>query len=313
MNVYRQETQIPHAVREIYPFESRWIDVQGYRMHYLDEGERSGMPTVVLLHGNPTWSFLYREIIPRIRPSCRAVAPDYLGMGFSEKPANERLYTLENHTRIITEFIERLGIRNIILVVQDWGGPIGFGYAQTHPENVAGMLIMNTWAWPDPSDFHDSVLPWRMLHAPFTGANFFLRQNVLVERGLYLSTLRNRHRLKGGPVLEGYRLPFPSPESRIAMLAFPRNIPRREGDMNWERMRQMEKELSRLAFPCALLWGEKDIVFPPSNAFRFEKLIPDCSAPRMVPDGSHFIQEDAPEEIAEEILKLCARTGQRSK
>ena len=120
MKVYGQEIQIPHAVREIYPFESRWMDVQGYKMHYLDEGERSGMPAVVLLHGNPTWSFLYREIIPLIRPFCRAVAPDYVGMGLSDKPANERFCTLENHTRIITEFIERLGIRNIILVVQDW-------------------------------------------------------------------------------------------------------------------------------------------------------------------------------------------------
>ncbi len=295
---------IPKHIRRIYPFQSRWGRVLGYRMHYLDEGPREGKPTVLLLHGNPTWSFLYREIIPRIRGACRAVAPDYLGMGLSDKPVNERFYTLEAHTRAITAFIEQLGLRNVILVVQDWGGPIGFGYALSHPENVAGIVIMNTWAWPEPSTFHDSVLPWRMLHAPFAGAHFFLRLNVLVERGLYLSTIRNRHRLKNGPVLDGYRLPFTNPESRIAMLAFPRNIPRRPGDLNWEIMKRMEAALPTLRFPCRLLWGEKDIVFPPSNAERFQQLLPNCGVPRMISDGSHFIQEDAPEEIAEEILHL---------
>jgi len=277
-------------------------------MHYIEEGKQTDSPTVLLLHGNPTWSFLYREIIPKIQNTCRALAPDYLGMGLSDKPANERFYTLENHTKTISEFIHRLGLKKIIFVVQDWAGPISFGYALAHPKNVAGMLIMNTWAWPDPSEFHDSVMPWRMLHAPFVGAHLFLRRNVLVERGLYLSTVRNRERLKGGPVLDGYRLPFSTSKSRIAMLAFPRNIPRRPGDLNWERMKKMEEGLRNLNFPCRLLWGEKDIVFPPSNAYRFEKLLPNVSAPRMISDGSHFIQEDAPEEIAEEIMELVKLT-----
>ena len=296
--------RIPAPIRRIYPFKSRWHEVLGHRMHYVDEGARNANRTVLLLHGNPTWSFLYREIIPRIRHASRVVAPDYIGMGLSDKPVDERFYTLENHTRAITAFIEQLDLRNLVLVVQDWGGPIGFGYALAHPENVAGMLIMNTWAWPEPSAFHDAVLPWRMLHAPVAGAHFFLRLNLLVERGLYLSTVRNRHRLKEGPVLDGYRLPFTTSESRIAMLAFPRNIPRRPGDLNWDRMKRMEAGLPGLRFPCRFLWGEKDIVFPPANAERFQRLLPHGGAARMIPDGSHFIQEDAPEEIAEEILKL---------
>ncbi|MBU2549853.1 MAG: alpha/beta fold hydrolase [Proteobacteria bacterium] len=296
--------RIPPEIQAIYPFESRWVRIDGLGMHYVEQGLDQGRPTVLLLHGNPTWSFLYREIIPRISPVCRAVAPDYIGMGLSDKPAHEAFYTLENHTRILGDFVDQLGLKRIVLVVQDWGGPIGFGLALARPGLVAGMLIMNTWAWPDPSHFHASVLPWRMMHAPFAGAHFFLRRNILVERGLYLSTSRAREKLKHGPVLDGYRLPFPTLESRIALLAFPRNIPLKPGDLNWERMKRMEEALPGLSCPCRLLWGEKDNVFPPENAGRFQKLLPACAPPRWIPDGSHFVQEDAPGEIAEEVLKL---------
>jgi haloalkane dehalogenase len=297
---------LPQAIRALYPFTSRWQDVDGRRMHYIDEGLReSGAPTVVLLHGNPTWSFLYREIIPRISPRCRVLAPDYIGMGLSQKVADERWFTLANHTRSLTTFIESLGLKNVILVVQDWGGPIGLGYALERPGNVAGMLFMNTWAWPDPSPFHASIMPWRMMHAPFIGAHFFLRRNVLVDRGLYLST-GDKVKMKTGPVLDAYRLPFAQPQDRIAMLAFPRNIPLKEGDLNWDRMARMERSLRTLTFPCRLLWGERDNVFPPENAKRLYRSIPDCSAPRMIPQGKHFVQEDAPSEIAEEILILIS-------
>jgi pimeloyl-ACP methyl ester carboxylesterase len=296
--------QLPAAIRRHYPFTSQYTDILGHRMHYIDEGAAPGKPTVLLLHGNPTWSFLYREIIPKITHACRAIAPDYIGMGLSDKPPNERFYTLESHTRCITEFIEKMQLKNFILVVQDWGGPIGLGYALAHPENIAGMLIMNTWAWPEPSKFHASVLPWRMMHAPMVGSHFFLRRNILVERALYLST-GNREKLKpGSPILNAYRLPYTTPLSRLAMLAFPRNIPLAPGHFNWDRMAKMKSGLRTIPFPCRLLWGEKDIVFPPENARLFKELIPNCSEPRMIPHGMHFVQEDAPDEIAEEILKL---------
>jgi pimeloyl-ACP methyl ester carboxylesterase len=300
--------QLPAQIREIYPFRSHWKKVQGHRIHYVDEGADGGKPTVILLHGNPTWSFLYREIIPGISHVCRAVAPDYLGFGLSDKPRDERWYTLQNHIQAMTKFINGMGLSRVILVVQDWGGPIGLSYALKYPDKVAGMLIMNTWAWPEPSKFHASVMPWRMLHAPLVGAHLFLRKNALVERGLYLSTVRNRERLRKGAVLNGYRLPFASPLSRIGILAFTRNIPLRPGDLNWERMKGIKEGLRDLPFPCRLLWGERDIVFPPSNAYLFQKLIPDCSPPSMIPDGGHFIQEDAPKEIAAEILALLGQT-----
>jgi pimeloyl-ACP methyl ester carboxylesterase len=300
--------QLPSAIREIYPFTSHWIDVQGRRMHYVDEGDSRCGPSVVLLHGNPTWSFLYREIIPNITHTCRAIAPDYIGFGLSDKPPDERWYTLENHTKTITDFIAQLELERIILVVQDWGGPIGIGYALEHLENVAGMLIMNTWAWPEPSPFHASVFPWRLLHAPFVGAHVLVRCNALVERGLYLAT-GDRAKMKPGPVLEGYRFQFTEPGSAIGVLAFPRNIPLKPGDLNWDRMARMKGRLGELTFPCRLLWGAQDNVFPPENAALFEKLLPNCSPCRMIRNGKHFVQEDAPQEIAEEILALVEQSN----
>ena len=297
-------SEMPRSVYKLFPFVGNFIKVRGHYMHYVDVGKGEGKPTVVLLHGNPTWSFLYREIIPKISKNCRAVAPDYIGFGLSDKPAEESWYTLENHAKCFTEFMERMQLKNVILVVQDWGGPIGIGYAQEHPENVAGMLLMNTWAWPDPSQYHCSVFPWRTWHAPFTGAYHFLRKNVLVERGLFHAT-GDFEKMKSGPVLEGYSYVFPTERSRIGMLAFPRNIPLKPGDLNWDRMADMERRLGSLKFPCRLLWGERDIVFPVENAYRFRKLLPNCTEPRLIANGRHFVQEDAPREISEEILALA--------
>jgi pimeloyl-ACP methyl ester carboxylesterase len=146
-------------------------------------------------------------------------------------------------------------------------------------------------------------MPWRMLHSPFIGAHLMLRCNALIERGLYLIT-GNKLKMKDPKILAGYRFPFYSTLSRAALLAFPRNIPLHPGDLNWDRMARIQEGLKTLPCPCRLLWGEQDIVFPPENAARFQRLLPKCSAPRMIPHGKHFIQEDAPEEIAEEILDM---------
>jgi haloalkane dehalogenase len=301
----RRLSTMPRSVYKLFPFTGRFLKLrQRHYMHYVDVGEGEGKPTVVLLHGNPTWSFLYRDIIRKISGECRAIAPDYIGFGLSDKPREESWYTLENHTSTIIDFIDRLGLKNIILVLQDWGGPIGLGYALERLDNVAGMLLMNTWAWPQPSRYHASVFPWRMWHAPFVGSFSFERLNVLVEQGLFHAT-GSYQKMQSGPVLEGYQYPFPTPESRVAMLAFPRNIPLKPGDLNWDRMAEIERKLPTIPFPCRLLWGERDNVFPRENARKFQSLIPNCSAPRMIPHGRHFVQEDAPDEIAEEILALA--------
>ncbi len=141
--------------------------VNGHRMHYIDEGV--GDP-VLLLHGNPTWSFLYRKFIPRIvAAGLRVIAPDHIGFGLSDRPAREHDFSLENHIANLAEFIRRLGLQRLTVVCQDWGGPTGLACAVLNPAAVKGIVVMNTWAWPEPTAFHSAIFPWRMMHAPIVG------------------------------------------------------------------------------------------------------------------------------------------------
>lgn len=163
---------------------------------------------------------------------------------------------------------------------------------------------MNTWVGAEPSRFLRGIAPFRTLHSPFVGALCFLRRNAFLERGLYLGTGRSRGRLKEGPVLEGYRFPYPTPLSRIATLAFTRNIPFQPGDLNWEKMSRIKEALPSFTAPCRVVWGALDSVFPVAFARAFHDLLPHCREPRLIADGGHFVQEDAPAEIGEEIIAL---------
>ncbi len=160
-------SSLPPEIRKHFPFESRFMRVNGRRMHYVDEGE--GDP-VLLLHGNPTWSFLYRKFIPRLKDAGhRVIAPDHIGFGLSERPAREHDFSLENHIANLAEFIRRLGLKRITVVCQDWGGPTGLACAVLNPGLFKAIVVMNTWAWPEPTAFHSGVFPWRMMHAPVVG------------------------------------------------------------------------------------------------------------------------------------------------
>jgi haloalkane dehalogenase len=192
---------LPPEIRKHFAFESRFMRVNGHRMHYVDEGE--GDP-VLLLHGNPTWSFLYRKFIPPlVAAGCRVIAPDHVGFGLSERPAREHDYSLENHIANLAEFIRRLGLQRVTVVCQDWGGPTGLACAMLDPAAFKAVVVMNTWAWPEPSAFHSSIFPWRMMHAPVVGPYLFQRRNILVERGLYLSVVHRERFLE--EALPAYR------------------------------------------------------------------------------------------------------------
>ena len=292
---------VPPEIKQLYPFESHFINVNGYRLHYLDEGK--GRNTVVLLHGNPTWSFLYRNFIPRLAKSCRVIAPDYLGFGLSEKPAEESAYSLDGHIANLIGLLDAIEAENVTVVMHDWGGPIGFGYTQARKEKAKGLVILNTWCHTgEPSEFHRSPFTWRILHAPVLGQLLLKRRNLLVERTIYLSVW---HRERLTPtVLDAYRFPFPDYDSRTGVLAFTRTIPLRPGDRGWDTMVRLEAGLKDLDMPACILWGEGDVVFPPEFAMRFFKTLPKANEPVFFKKGRHFIQEDHPEEITDAILQL---------
>jgi len=295
---------LPPEIRKHFPFPSRFMRVNGHRMHYVDEG--AGDP-VLLLHGNPTWSFLYRKFIPPlVAAGFRVIAPDHVGFGLSERPAREHDHSLENHIANLAEFIRRLGLHRVTVVCQDWGGPTGLACVMLDPAAFKAIVVMNTWAWPEPSAFHSSVFPWRMMHAPVVGPYLFQRRNILVERGLYLSVVHRERFLE--EALPAYRFVMQDYDSRLLTRVFPRLIPLRSDDRSATTMRWLEQSLRGSKIPALIVWGKEEIVFPVQCAQRFKTLLPHAKGPLWV-TGSHFLQEDSPQEICGHILDFL--TGLR--
>ena len=198
----------------LYPFESHWHTYAGAPLHYVDEGEG---PCVVLLHGNPTWSFAYRDVIRELRPHCRLIAPDYPGFGLSGHPDGYG-YSPAEHAHAVGELIDALALEHFFLVVQDWGGPIGMAVAAARPERVAGLVVANTWCW--------ETTPSMWLFSKLLGGR--LGRYWILEHNLFADALV-RGALADGTeerVLRAYTDPFPDPASRIGTWQFPRAITR---------------------------------------------------------------------------------------
>jgi pimeloyl-ACP methyl ester carboxylesterase len=298
--------ELPPHIRQHFPFASRFITVNGHRMHYVDEGE--GDP-VLLLHGNPTWSFLYRKFIPPIKVAgYRVIVPDHIGFGLSERPPREHDFSLENHIANLAEFVRRLALKRLTVVCQDWGGPMGLACAILDPGSFKALVVMNTWAWPEPSSFHSAVFPWRMMHAPVIAPYLFQRRNILVERGLYLSVV-HRERFMA-EALPAYRYVMPDYDSRLLTRVFPRLIPLHHAARSATTMHWLEQSLAKTDLPALIVWGKEEIVFPEGCAQRFKKLLPHAKGPFWV-TGSHFLQEDSPQEICDHILNFLHEIDQR--
>jgi haloalkane dehalogenase len=285
--MHTDQTARPEWVPEaLYPFASNYADVEGARVHYVDEG--SG-PTLLLLHGNPTWSFLYREIIRGLRDRYRCVAPDYPGFGLSDAPAGYG-YTPAEHARVLEGLVSALDLRDVTMMVQNWAGPIGFAVATRHPERFAGFVIGNTWAWPK-SDFGTQVFS-RLLGGPI-GRYLILRRNVFVERIIPGGVKRRR---LPAEVMEAYRGRFPDPDSRLPMHVFPREI---LGSRPF--LAEIERGLGALADrPALLVWPTADVAFKEPERRRWEQVFPNHRTV-LLEGAGHYMQEDAPEEIVAAI------------
>jgi haloalkane dehalogenase len=279
-----------------FAFEPRYADVDGMRMHRVDEG--LGRP-VLLLHGEPTWSYLYRSMIPILRDGgLRAVAPDLFGFGRSDKPTDIGWYTYDRHVEALTVLVERLELTSITLVVHDWGGPIGLRFAVEHPERVARLVVLNTGLF-SPSD------RW-----PTPG---FLRWRDFAERvGLDLpvgTIVRNA--CVNAPtedVLAAYDAPFDTRESKAGAAAFPLLVPLTAEDPGAAAMLAVREALGRWNKPALVLFGDSDPVFPVGSATAAARMIPTVREPDVIEGAGHFLQEDAGEHLAERILAFVRRT-----
>lgn len=290
---------LPEAARAQWPFQPRFARVNGWRMHYVDEG--AGDP-VVLLHGNPTWGFLYREFVaPLTEAGYRVIIPDMIGFGLSEKPTREQAHSLDGHIANLTALLRGLDVRRITLVCHDWGGPTGLGFAFSNSLRIRALLLMSTWGWPlPPAEFHTRIFPWRMMHAPMIGPYLLGRHNALAGRGVYLSVV-DRQRF-ASRAMAAYEAVLPDPASRLLTWVWPRWIPLDDTARALQRFVWLEQQLRACKLPALLVWGREDDVFNPEIfARRFKQLLPHAEGPHLV-TGRHFLQEDSGPEIAARII-----------
>ena len=279
---------------ELYPFDSRWLERDGSAMHYVDTGD--GTP-VLMLHGNPTWSFLYRNVIRALDGACRCIAPDYPGFGFSDHPPGYG-YTPEEHAGWVGALVDELGLHDTVLVVQDWGGPIGMAVAVDRPERVAGLVVCNTWAWPPRAFLRLFSL---LMGSRVPGRWLNVRQNWFV-RNLLMGMLPDDV-AADARVRHAYRAPFPTPASREGTWVFPRAI---RGAADW--LAALEPRLASLSGrPVELVWAMKDPAFGTEKELgRWLRHFPDAGVDRL-PDAGHYVQEDAPERVAAAVRRVLDR------
>lgn len=289
------------ALGDLYPFEDKWVELpDGHRMHYIEAG-RAGRRdlTFLLLHGNPTWSFLYRRFMEPLSRLGRVVAVDHMGFGRSDHPEDPAYYTLERHIQNLEAFAAATHLRRVVPVVQDWGGPIGLGYATRHPEDLAGLVVMNTWAFTRREPVR--VPTWfKAMRARGVGEALYKRRNLFVDLMIPKTTVS-----KIPPnVMAAYRHPFPTPRSRAGILAFPRMIPDTPHHPDWPTMDAIERALPELDVPAQILWARRDPAFAPRFAHAFHDILPDAAPPDWFEGAGHYLQEDIPEELVSRITRF---------
>ncbi|HZZ45611.1 MAG TPA: alpha/beta fold hydrolase [Pseudonocardia sp.] len=296
--------QLPIEIAAAYPYRSRFVQVNGWRMHYIDEGPADG-PPVLLLHGNPAWGYLWRRTVARlVAAGYRVVVPDQIGFGLSEKPHDHRVHTLDNHAANLVALLDALDLRAVTFCCHDWGGPTGLSALLTRPERAAAVAVLSTWAWPDePSPFHRRVVPWRLMHAPLTGPYLLGRRAAMPGRGMYLSVL-DRAAFDERPYTEV----LSDPDERALTWIWPRSIPLGEpSDRTVPRFEWLEREVARLDLPATVIWGREDDVFEPSVfAQRWHRLWPHAEGTHFV-SGRHFVQEDSGQQIGELLVDFLDR------
>ena len=272
-----------------FPFEARFLAADGVRLHYVDEGPADA-PPVLFVHGNPTWSYMWRQPIAELSSKGhRCVAFDHMGFGRSDKPPQLSAYSLERHVGNALALIEALDLTDVTLVAHDWGGPIGLGAMLQRADRLRRAVLMNTWAWELPSFLPPFLREFR---TEGLGEILALGGNLFVE-----SIPGGMHRRDADPLMmEAYRAPFPDYWSRAGTLAFQREIPLTERDRSAPLMGSIHERLPRLDVPALRVWGMRDPVFQPVFLEQWRELFPNAQTVELA-DASHFVVEDSPDAV----------------
>ncbi len=290
-------------LKKEYPFNGKHLDIGGLGYHYLDEG--AGAP-VVMVHGNPSWSFYYRNLVLALRDRYRCIVPDHIGCGLSDKPGDDRYeYTLARRVDDLERLLETLGVtEKITLIVHDWGGMIGMAYAVRHPERISRLVILNTGAFHLPKT-KPFPLGLRICRDTVLGTLLVRGLNAFSTGASYVGCKRNPM----SPELRAlYQLPYDSWQNRIATLRFVQDIPLSPGDRGYDLVSAVSDGIGQFSnLPILICWGEQDFVFDRHFLAEWQQRFPAAEL-HSYPDCGHYVLEDAKEEVVPLISRFLDRT-----
>ena len=275
------------SFRDIYPFTSHYFDLNPYKYHYLDEGTGE---TLLFLHGNPTWSFYYRTLVKEFKSRYRCIAPDHIGCGLSDKPQDYN-YTLSTHIENLEKLVDSLNLKNVTLIMHDWGGAIGMGFATRRPKLIKRLVIFNTAA------FLSSHIPLRigLFRIPLIGT-IAIRCFNMFAKGVLVFGLKRKERLTE-KVRAGYLAPYDTYKNRVGNLRFVQDIPKGPSVQSYPVMLNIEKKIRQFSnLPIMIIWGKKDFCFNVLFLDKWREFFP-LAEVHEVDSAGHLVVEDANEKI----------------
>jgi haloalkane dehalogenase len=278
--------------RHLYPFDSHFVPINGLQYHYLDEGAGEA---VMMIHGNPTWSFYYRELIKALSPNWRVIVPDHIGCGFSEKPAIEQYdYRLASRVHDLESLINHLNLKhNLTLVLHDWGGIIGMAYAVDNRSRIGRLIVLNTAAFLPPNGKRLPLRLWLVKYLKPLAIPAVRGFNLFAYGALFMASYKGLAK----DVKAGLIAPYDSWKNRIATLKFVEDIPMRETDPSYPLVSHVDQNLTSLKeIPMLICWGERDFVFDKDYLAEWQRRFPEAEV-HSFSDAGHYVLEDVPHKI----------------
>ena len=305
MSTFSVKTKNDALWRPLYPFESRYVEIDGFQYHYVDEGptEPDGVerPTLLMSHGNPTWSFVFRDVIKAFRGKYRTIAVDHIGCGLSEKPSIRKYpYSLDRRAEDLRKFVEKLDLKNVAMIAHDWGGAVAMGTVTRIPDRFSKIVLMNTAAYL--SDRVPKRI--RLCHIPILKRIMLQGLNVFPRAATKMATEKGLSE----EVKAGLLAPYDSWSNRIAVCEFVQDIPTSTRHRSYETLKTIQEQLPTLADKdVALIWGMEDWCFPPEIFMKkFQEYYPNAFVRELKGIG-HYLTEDAPEETIAAIREFLEK------